>query len=95
MAGDDIRRYSVEELPTIRNAGGSLTRADAPDIEMDESFWENVHLIEPEPNKGHTGIQIDSDVVAWFKAQGSGWQARMNAVLRAYVAAHSRDTRGE
>jgi uncharacterized protein (DUF4415 family) len=37
----------------------------------------------------HTGIRIDTDVLNWFKAQGRGWQTRMNAVLRAYVKAQN------
>lgn len=27
---------------------------------------------------------FDQDVLEWFKAQGPGYQTRMNAVLRAY-----------
>ena len=35
-------------------------------------------------------MRIDPDVLAWFKAQGKGYQTRMNAVLRAYVKAQTR-----
>ena len=31
---------------------------------------------------------FDRDVVDWFKAQGRGYQARMNAVLRRYMETH-------
>lgn len=31
--------------------------------------------------------RIDADVIQWFRAQGSGWQTRMNAVLKAYSQA--------
>jgi uncharacterized protein (DUF4415 family) len=27
-------------------------------------------------------------VIDWFKAQGAGYQSRMNALLRAYMEAH-------
>jgi len=30
-------------------------------------------------------LRLDSDVVDFFKAQGPGYQTRMNDVLRAYV----------
>jgi uncharacterized protein (DUF4415 family) len=30
-------------------------------------------------------LQLDSDVVAAFRATGAGWQSRMNAVLRAAI----------
>jgi len=29
-------------------------------------------------------LRIDPDVLAWFKAQGPGYQTRINAVLRAF-----------
>jgi uncharacterized protein (DUF4415 family) len=35
-------------------------------------------------------LRVDADVVDWFKAHGKGHLTRMNAVLRAYVDAHSR-----
>ena len=44
-------------------------------------------LVMREP-KISTTIRIDADVLAWFKSQGKGYQSRMNAVLRAYKAAH-------
>lgn len=30
-------------------------------------------------------IKIDNDVLSWFKAQGKGYQTKMNAVLRKYA----------
>lgn len=29
-------------------------------------------------------LRVDQEVLMWFRAQGSGWQTRMNAVLKAY-----------
>lgn len=40
------------------------------------------------PKKALLSLRIDSDVVEWFKSQGSGYQSRMNALLRAYMEAH-------
>jgi uncharacterized protein (DUF4415 family) len=36
------------------------------------------------PRKASISLRIDADVLEWFKAQGSGYQTRINAVLRAY-----------
>lgn len=33
-------------------------------------------------------LQLDTDVIDWFKAQGPDWQDRMNAVLRSFMDAH-------
>ncbi len=38
----------------------------------------------PVPPKASISLRLDADVVAWFKAQGPGYQTRMNAVLRAF-----------
>ena len=40
------------------------------------------------PRKNAITIRIDSDVLAWFKAHGSGYQGRMNQALRDYAAHH-------
>lgn len=34
--------------------------------------------------KEQIALRVDADVVGWFRAQGAGWQTRMNAVLKAY-----------
>ena len=36
------------------------------------------------PAKASVSLRIDADVLQWFKAQGPGYQTRMNAVLRAF-----------
>jgi uncharacterized protein (DUF4415 family) len=37
--------------------------------------------------KEQIALRVDADVIAWFRATGSGWQTRMNAVLKAYCRA--------
>jgi len=39
--------------------------------------------------KVHTGIRLDADILAAFKAQGPGWQSRMNAALREWLQQHA------
>ncbi len=43
--------------------------------------------IAPSDGEQQLSIWIDEDVLAWFREQGPGYQARMNQVLRSYVAA--------
>jgi len=45
------------------------------------------------PVKQLLSLRLDADVVRWFKAQGEGYQTRINAALRAYVAHHLHDRR--
>jgi uncharacterized protein (DUF4415 family) len=86
MAKDDIKRYSLEELQAQHERGDTLTRADAPEIELDEHFWRNARIVMPD-DRGKTpvSLRMDTEVVEWFKQQGKGYLTRMNAVLRAYV----------
>jgi uncharacterized protein (DUF4415 family) len=44
--------------------------------------------IEKSPPKTLLSFRIDPDVLEWFRAQGPGYQSRMNALLRAYMEAH-------
>ncbi len=38
----------------------------------------------PDERKEQIALRLDADVLAWYRAQGSRWQTRMNAVLKAY-----------
>ena len=40
--------------------------------------------LKPVPPKISISLRVDQDVLAWFKAQGDGYQTRINAVLRAF-----------
>lgn len=44
--------------------------------------------VAPPPSKVLLSLRIDADVLEWFRAQGTGYQSRMNALLRAYMEAH-------
>ena len=45
--------------------------------------------LKPVPAKTSISLRIDRDVLEWFKAQGPGYQTRINSVLRAYRDASS------
>jgi uncharacterized protein (DUF4415 family) len=40
--------------------------------------------LHPRPAKAAVSLRVDEDVIEWFKAQGPGYQTRMNSVLRAF-----------
>lgn len=42
----------------------------------------------PVPRKSLLSLRVDTDVIDWFRSKGSGYQSRMNALLRAYMEAH-------
>jgi uncharacterized protein (DUF4415 family) len=54
---------------------------------LDEEWFKTARLVTPQP-KVPVSIRVDRYVLEWFKARGPRYQSRMNAVLKAYVAAH-------
>lgn len=65
--------------------------AERPDSEIDfsdipeltEDFWKNA-IPSPfyRPVKKQLTVRLDSDVIAWLRKNGTGYQTRMNALLR-------------
>jgi uncharacterized protein (DUF4415 family) len=87
--------YEVDlaNLPPLTAAQEAELAALAarPDSDIDysdippltEDFWKNaVRGRFYKPTKTSTTVRIDSDVLAWLKAQGKGYQSRINAILR-------------
>ena len=95
MSEGDIRRYTLEQIRAMKGQTDwdRLRREEEAGIEPEpdeDEFdvdWSTVRWMEPEP-KTPVSIRLDPEVLAFFKAQGKGYQTRINAVLRAYVAAH-------
>lgn len=79
------KELSAKELAALPD--DAIDTSDIP--ELDESFWNSAHLVMPEARrKTQVTAKFDSDMVAWFKRQGRGYQARMNAVLRSFYEAN-------
>ena len=60
---------------------------DFSDIpELDESFWREAELVEPDVTEQIT-IRVKRSVLDHFRAPGKGYQTRINRVLESYVRA--------
>ena len=59
--------------------------------EFDSKFLRSVEM-QISPGKKPVALRLDTDVLDWMKAQGKGYQSRINAILRAYYEAHKNDT---
>jgi uncharacterized protein (DUF4415 family) len=84
------RRSRTDKAAAPRVPGSpSVKDADAPPW-TPEMFARAVARqgLKPVPRKSLLSLRIDTDVIEWFKAQGAGYQSRMNALLRAYMEAH-------
>lgn len=50
---------------------------------LSDAFWANaVRGRYYRATKTSTTVRIDSDVLAWLRAQGRGYQTRINAIMR-------------
>ena len=97
MSESTITRMSLEEIRKLKGQTDweRLRREEAAGIEPEpdeqefEVDWSKARLVIPEPKKP-VSIRLDRDVLEFFKAQGKGYQTRINAVLRAYMEAQKR-----
>lgn len=50
---------------------------------LDDEFWQQA-VRNPfyKPKKTATTVRVDNDVLLWLKAQGKGYQTRINSILR-------------
>jgi uncharacterized protein (DUF4415 family) len=69
-----------------RMSDAAIDDSDIP--KLGKSFWKTAKLSMPEP-KDRLTIRVDHDVVKWLKKAGSGYQTRINAILRSYMKAQS------
>ncbi len=98
---ENIVRYSADELARLKSET-DWSKVDATSREEIErhadeddgplpAAWESTVVIGvPEPRQS-IHIRLDADVLRWFKARGPGYQTRINAVLKAFVAAKRRE----
>ena len=52
--------------------------------ELDEAFWQNAKLIEPDRTQQVT-LRVKASVLDAYKSLGKGYQTQMNRVLETYA----------
>ena len=95
--------YTLETLPPLTDAQVESLKALAarPDSEIDYS--DIPHLTEEQlknprrglihrPAKRQVTAQLDADVLEWLEAQGSGYESRINTILRREMLAASKQS---
>ena len=72
-----------------------LANVDEKDIDVSEmpelgdEFWSKARIVGPDRTL-HISLRVKESVLAFFKAEGKGYQTRINAVLESYVRAQER-----
>jgi len=72
----------LERIDAMRDE--DIDTSDIPPL--DEEFFKKATIRMPE-RKSSVTLRVDKEVLEWFRAQGKGYQSRMNAVLKAYMKA--------
>ena len=96
---DKIVKYTSEELRQMESQSDweraacltdeeiAAADRDDPDLEgMDDEWMDNAVI--DRAHKKAIYAKFDEDVIAYYQSFGRGYQARMNAVLRAYMESH-------
>ena len=82
-----MRRHR-KPLTPVQIAATKDEDIDFSDIpELDEAFWRDAELVEPDSTEQIT-MRVKRSVLDYFKAGGKGYQTRINRVLESYVRAH-------
>lgn len=79
-----LEAMTDEEITAIADTDADNPRWSAED-------WRKAEIVHAPPPKKSIHMNVDQDVLDWFKRQGRGYQTRMNAVLRSYYEAHGRE----
>jgi len=62
------------------------TPADAPEVELDEAFWQKARIVETRPRrKTSVHLRLDPDTLNFYRSAGRGHLTRMANILRAYA----------
>ncbi|KQP10616.1 MAG: BrnA antitoxin family protein [Methylobacterium sp.] len=76
------RPMTPDEIAAVPDS--EIDFSDVP--ELDEAFWANAKLIEPDRTQSVT-LRVKTSVLEAYKQHGRGYQTRMNAVLESYARA--------
>ncbi len=82
-----LKQKTAKELAKMSDA--EIDYSDIP--ELPAEFWENAEVVFPEvKEKQLISIRLDREILAYFKAEGKGYQTRINTVLKTYIDAQRR-----
>ncbi len=91
-----IRKSSIGRIDVARvrrMTEREIESTSPPELaKLPADCWDEAVLV-PAVIKQVISLRLDPDVLEWFRAQGPGYQSRMNAVLRTYMTQMRRPRR--
>ena len=80
-------RVYLELILELVQLEGSLKYDRLKRTAIPREWYDIAEKVPVRPRKTRVTAAYDADLVKWFRSLGHGYQARMNAVLRAYMLA--------
>ena len=77
LTEDDFKHFrpSTEAIPDVIKAFERMRGMRGP---------------QKSPVKERVGLRLDAEIVEHFRSTGSGWQSRINDILKTHIAAHGK-----
>jgi uncharacterized protein (DUF4415 family) len=88
LSRNSTRKASTDWNRLRRIAPAAIRKGITSDPEAhatDAEFWKTAEVVLPVPKEIVT-MRLDADLLRWFR-RDSGYQTRINAILRAYMQA--------
>ena len=95
LSNSRLKAKSIDRLKKLaQRPDEEIDTSDIP--ELTEKFWQNA-VRNPfyRPLKQQLTLRLDTDVIAWLRRQGPGYQTRANALLRDAMLGNLRPNRGK
>jgi uncharacterized protein (DUF4415 family) len=91
MNAQDLKKPSATNWERISEMTDE--EIDTSDIPLlDDAFFADARLRVPDKKVSIT-LDVDADVIEWFRAQGEDFENRVNAALKIYAEAHKEQQR--
>ena len=72
------------------------TPADAPELTLDDAFWETARIVESRPRrKTSVHLRLDPATLEFYRSAGRGHLTRMANILKAYAETQERSKHSE
>ena len=89
ISSSRISRTDYARVKSMKDKDIKLT-AEHPEADIKHIVRGIVRRgLKPAPVKTSISLRVDADVLDWFKSRGTGYQTRINNVLRAFKEASS------
>ncbi|OJW53440.1 MAG: hypothetical protein BGO67_01710 [Alphaproteobacteria bacterium 41-28] len=98
MKDKNIVRYTRHNLPKGNTDWAKVKNMSDAEIEAaaqsdpDNPIWTDEMFASAVLHMPHKKVPVhmylDQEIVTWFKSKGKGYQTRINAVLKSYIAKH-------